>query len=168
MITPTQCLEARKLLKWPRDRLAPRCGISAVTLGAFEAGRTELHPETRKALRRILARAGIEFDTGDEPSVRLREREARLALRTGRTRGRVIAILDDLVREGSLVGFRTNFDDRGIVWVPRVSIEVPETADLAAVLEQVERALRPLGVAEVILQVGAPNPDRGQPSPAQP
>ncbi len=162
MITPAQCLEARNLLKWSRDRLAPRCGISAVTLGSFEAGRTDLHPETRKALRRALTRAGIEFDTGHEPGVRLREREARLALRTRRTQDQVSAMLDELVREGPLVGFRTNFDGCGPVWVPTVSIQVRETADLAAVLAQVEKVLRPLGVAEVTLQVRALNPDRGQ------
>lgn len=137
MVTPAQCLEARKLLKWSRDRLAPRCGISAATLSAFESGRTDLYPEAVSALRRVLQRAGVEFETGGMPGVRLREREARLALRTGRTRGRVAVILDELVREGALVGFRTNFDDRNPVWVPTVSIQVLETADLAAVLEQI-------------------------------
>jgi transcriptional regulator with XRE-family HTH domain len=163
VITPAQCLEARKLLKWSRDRLAPRCGIAAATLGAFESGRTGLQPEARKVIKRVLTRAGIEFTTGDDPGVRLREREARLALQTGRTRNLVTAILDELVREGALVGFRTNFDDRSPVWVPTVSIQVPDTADLAAVLEQVEKALRPLGVAEVILQVRAHDPYRDQP-----
>ncbi len=163
MITPAQCKEARKLLKWSRDRLAPRCGISAATLGGFENGRTDLRPEAKRALRRILARAGIEFNTGDEPGVRLREREARLALRTGRTRGRVIAILDELVREGALVGFRTNFDDRGLIWVPTVSIQVAETADLPSVLEQVDKALRPLGVAEITVETRARVLDGGQP-----
>ena len=43
-------------------------------------------------------------------------------------------ILDELVREGALVGFRTNFDDRGLIWVPTVSIQVAETADLPSVL----------------------------------
>ena len=165
MVTPVQCFEARRLLQWSRDRLAPRCGISAATLGEFENGRTDLRPEAKRALTRVLARAGIEFNTGAEPGVRLREREARLALRRGQTRGRVTAILDELVRRGTLVSFRTNFDDRGPVWVPTVSIQVREAADLAAVLAQVEKALRPLGVAEVILQVGAPNPDRCHPSP---
>jgi transcriptional regulator with XRE-family HTH domain len=159
VITPVQCREARKLLRWSRDRLAPRCGISAATLSAFESGTTDLRPEVRRVLRGVLAKAGIEFDTADEPGVRLREREARLALRRGRTRSQVTAILDELVREGALVGFRTNFDDRGPVWVPTASIRVLETADLGAVLERVERALRPLGVAEVLLQVQAHNPD---------
>ncbi len=163
MITPAQCLEARKLLKWSRDRLAPRCGISAATLGEFENGRTDLHPEARAALRHLLARAGIMFTDHGEPGVRLREREARLALRTGRTRSQVTAILDDLVREGALVGFRTNFDDRGPVWVPTVSIRVAETADLPSVLEELDKALRPLGVAEIIVETRVRSPDGGQP-----
>lgn len=128
MITPAQCLEARKLLKWSRDRPAPRCGISAAALSAFEAGTTHLRPEVRRALRRVLSQAGIEFNTGDEQGVKLRDREARLALRTGRTRGQGTAILDELVRERALVGFRTNFDDRGPVWVPRARTEIPELA----------------------------------------
>ncbi len=61
MITPAQCLEARKLLGWSRDRLAPRCGMSASTLREFENGRTSLQPKARAALKRALARAGVEL-----------------------------------------------------------------------------------------------------------
>ncbi len=163
VITPAQCVEARKLLGWSRDRLAPRSGISAATLSGFENGRTDLHPEARAALRRLLTRAGIEFTDGGEPGVRLREREARIALRTGRTRSRVTIILDELVRTGALISFRTNFDDRGSIWVPTVSIQVAETADLPSVLEQIDKALRPLGVAEITLETRARSPDGGQP-----
>jgi transcriptional regulator with XRE-family HTH domain len=162
VITPAQCLEARKLLKWSRDRLAPRCGISAATLGEFENGRTGLHPAARAALRRLLAKAGIEFTDRGEAGVRLREREARLALRTGRTRGRVTSILDGLVRKRALISYRTNFNDRGSIWVPTVSIQVAETADLATVLEEVDKALRPLGVAEIIVETRARSSDGGQ------
>ncbi len=163
MVTPAQCLEARKLLKWSRDRLAPRCGISAAALSAFEAGTTDLRPEARRALRSVLAKAGVEFDTTDEPGVRLREREARIALRTGRTRSRVTIILDELVRKGALIGFRTNFDDRGSIWVPTVSIRVADTADLPSVLDEIDKALRPLGVAEILVETRARSPNGGQP-----
>ena len=72
-------------------------------------------------------------------------------------------ILDDLVRKGALISFRTNFDDRSSIWVPTVSIQVAETADLPSVLEEVDKALRPLGVAEIIVETRARSPDGGQP-----
>ncbi len=71
---------------------------------------------------------------------------------TARTREQVNVILSVLVREGALVSFRTNFEDQGPVWVPAVTIHPAEGADLAAVLERVEKALRPLGVSEIVVE----------------
>ena len=73
MITPAQCLEARKLLKWSRDRLAPRCGMSAEGLRRFEIGGRELSAKDRATLKRRLEAAGVEFTNGGEPGVKLRK-----------------------------------------------------------------------------------------------
>ncbi len=73
MITPAQCLEARKLLKWSRDRLAPRCGMPAERLRLFEIGGWDLPPEDHIAIRRTLEAAGVEFTNGDQSGVRLRK-----------------------------------------------------------------------------------------------
>ncbi len=52
MITPAQCLEARKLLKWSRDRLAARGGMPAERLRLFEIGSRDLTLEDLAAIRR--------------------------------------------------------------------------------------------------------------------
>jgi hypothetical protein len=58
MITPAQCIEARKLLGWVPERLAPRCGFSHSLLRHFEAGERPLYPERQAALRSALEEAG--------------------------------------------------------------------------------------------------------------
>jgi hypothetical protein len=75
MITPAQCLEARKLLKWSRDRLAPRSEMPAERLRLFEIGQRGLPPEELDAIRRALESGGIEFANGTEPGVRLKALE---------------------------------------------------------------------------------------------
>ncbi len=63
-----------------------------------------------------------------------------------RIRGEINVALNRLVREGVLASFKTNFDAESTPgWVPEVTIAIPETADLARVLEQVDAAVRPLG-----------------------
>ncbi len=63
-----------------------------------------------------------------------------------RIRGEINVALNRLVREGVLGGFKTNFDAESTPgWVPEVTIMIPETADLARVLERVDTAVRPLG-----------------------
>ena len=67
---------------------------------------------------------------------------------TGKTtlRGAVNVALNQLVRDGVLESFKTNFDAERIPgWVPEVTIRIPATAALASVLEQVDAAMRPLG-----------------------
>ncbi len=76
MITPAQCLEARKLLGWSRDRLAPRCGTSAFTLDRLENGEQTPPSEPLAAIQPTLEEARIEFTNG-EPDVRLRKQETR-------------------------------------------------------------------------------------------
>ncbi len=67
VITPAQCLEARKLLGWSRDRLAPRCGMPAERLRLFEIGSRELSAKDRATLKRRLEAAGVEFTDGGDP-----------------------------------------------------------------------------------------------------
>ena len=75
MITPAQCLAARNLLKWSRDRLAPQCGMPAERLRLFEIGGWDLPPEDHIAIRRTLETAGVEFtNNGGEPGVTLKIR----------------------------------------------------------------------------------------------
>jgi len=56
MITGAQISSARKLLGWPRDRLAPKAGISLTMLNRIEEGAyvpsIEEHSALRAALRR--------------------------------------------------------------------------------------------------------------------
>jgi transcriptional regulator with XRE-family HTH domain len=65
-------LEARKLLKWSRDRLAPRCGFSAETLRRFERGSYSLTPDQLIGLQQALEAAGVEFTNDGELGVKLR------------------------------------------------------------------------------------------------
>jgi transcriptional regulator with XRE-family HTH domain len=73
VITPAQCLEARKLLKWSRDRLAPRCGFSAETLRRFERGSYSLTADQLDGLKVALEAAGVEFANCGELGVKLRK-----------------------------------------------------------------------------------------------
>ncbi len=73
-MTPAQSMEARKLLKWSRDRLAPRCGMPAERLRQFEIGACLLTGIDDDALKSALEAAGVEFisGNGDGLGVRLR------------------------------------------------------------------------------------------------
>jgi len=73
-MTPDQSMEARKLLKWSRDRLAPRCGMPAERLRQFEIGACLLTGIDDDALKSALEAAGVEFisGNGDGLGVRLR------------------------------------------------------------------------------------------------
>ncbi len=73
MITPAQCIEARKLLNWSRYRLAARYGRSWSFIRAFEIGKRNLPPEDLAAIQRALEEAGVEFTSGDEPNVKLKQ-----------------------------------------------------------------------------------------------
>ncbi len=73
-MAPAQSMEARKLLKWSRDRLAPRCGMPAERLRQFEIGACLLTGIDDDALKSALEAAGVEFisGNGDGLGVRLR------------------------------------------------------------------------------------------------
>jgi DNA-binding XRE family transcriptional regulator len=72
IITPAQCLEARALLGWSRDHLAPLCGLSPTTLLRFETGARFPKSEDIAAIQQALEAAGVEFTNG-EPGVKLRK-----------------------------------------------------------------------------------------------
>ena len=72
MTTGARFLAARKLLCWPRDRLAPKAGISRTMLKRIEEGAYIPSIEQRSALRAALEDGGVEFTNGDTPGVRLK------------------------------------------------------------------------------------------------
>jgi hypothetical protein len=75
MITPAQCLEARKLLGWTPERLAPRSGLSHALPRRFETGAHPLNSECLVALQRTLEAAGVIFveESSEGSGVRLRK-----------------------------------------------------------------------------------------------
>ena len=62
-ITPAQCRAARKTLKWSRDRLAPRAGISTVRLASFENETAVLTSEEMRRIVGALEEAGFEVSS---------------------------------------------------------------------------------------------------------
>jgi hypothetical protein len=70
MITGPQCFEARTLLKWSRDRLAPLAGLTVMSLRDFEIGRRDLDSEVRESLRLLLEQAGVQFTSDGDVKLR--------------------------------------------------------------------------------------------------
>jgi transcriptional regulator with XRE-family HTH domain len=76
-LTPQQLIAARRLLRWSRERLAVRMGISFEPVGRFEReGWVSKVFDAQKA-RGILEAAGVIFteENGERPGVRLRKSE---------------------------------------------------------------------------------------------
>ena len=75
MITPEQCRMARAALQMGVRELAANSGLSAMTVTRFENGHSSGAPETVKAIRFALEKAGVEFiaENGGGPGVRLRK-----------------------------------------------------------------------------------------------
>jgi transcriptional regulator with XRE-family HTH domain len=75
MITPAQCLQARKLLHWTPERLAGRCESSSTIIRLFEKGERPISPERLASIRSALEEAGVEFipENGGGLGVRLRK-----------------------------------------------------------------------------------------------
>jgi transcriptional regulator with XRE-family HTH domain len=74
-LTPLQLRAARKLLRWSRDRLAVRIGVSFMTVARFEnEGWLSSVFDPQKA-REVLEAVGVEFvsENGGEASVKLRK-----------------------------------------------------------------------------------------------
>ena len=74
MFSPTTCRAARALLEWSQTDLADHAGISRFTVINFEKGARGTGRESEIAMQKALAQAGIEFQNGGSPGVRLRPR----------------------------------------------------------------------------------------------
>jgi predicted transcriptional regulator len=74
-ISPSQCRAGRALLEINQTRLAASAGLGLSTVVDFEKERRLVSPESVQAIRRALARAGVEFidENGGGPGVRLRK-----------------------------------------------------------------------------------------------
>ena len=72
-LTPEQLLAARRLLRWPRDRLAARMGITVRPIARFENEGVVIQAFDLSKAREVLEAAGVEFTEGDSPGVKLRE-----------------------------------------------------------------------------------------------
>ena len=72
MITGAKIHEARKLLGWSRDRLAPKAGMCTNNLRRLEIGAKPVSEPEAAALSGALRDAGVEFTNGNEPGVKLK------------------------------------------------------------------------------------------------
>ncbi len=70
MITGAQIHEARKLLGWSRDRLAPKAGMCTNNLRRLESGAKPISEPEAAALSSALEAAGVVFT--NERGVRLK------------------------------------------------------------------------------------------------
>jgi ribosome-binding protein aMBF1 (putative translation factor) len=73
MITPAQCLEARKLLGWSRERLATGCDLYHTSVLRFEMGTWFPKSEGLAAIQQALEEAGVEFINEGGPGVKLKK-----------------------------------------------------------------------------------------------
>ena len=72
-LTSEQLLAARRLLRWPRDRLAARMGITVRPIARFENEGVVVQAFDLSKARDVLEAAGIDFTDGDLPGASLRE-----------------------------------------------------------------------------------------------
>jgi transcriptional regulator with XRE-family HTH domain len=70
-LTGAQVKSARSLLSWTQSRIAGELGISVSQVASFEAGKSQLTVLQTSVLKRVLEKAGVEFE--DDGRVRLRE-----------------------------------------------------------------------------------------------
>jgi hypothetical protein len=76
--------------------------------------------------------------------------------------GDIAQALNDLVHEGVIASFRTNFvakNDPG--WVPVVAVIPGEDVAVAAAIARVQEAVRPLGIDTVTAEVASRSKSRG-------
>ena len=74
MLTSAQCRAARGLIDWSQQQLADAAGVGVVTVRQFEAGKGEPRRATLAVIEQALETAGVEFTNGDQPGVRLSNR----------------------------------------------------------------------------------------------
>jgi transcriptional regulator with XRE-family HTH domain len=76
MLTPAQLRAARALVRWSRETLAEKAGVSAQTVTGFELLGADSRISTLHKIRRALETAGVRFIDEDEqpgPGVRLQK-----------------------------------------------------------------------------------------------
>jgi transcriptional regulator with XRE-family HTH domain len=66
---------ARAALDWGIRELAEKSKVSRTTIVRFERGHVMPIPATLKVLRQTLEEAGVEFTNGDQPGVRLKQKD---------------------------------------------------------------------------------------------
>ena len=80
-MTPEQCMEARRLLGWSRERLEGFSELPQSFVRIYEktgwasAGPAQSGAARVAAVRHVLEAAGVMFATGDGPGVKLRKPE---------------------------------------------------------------------------------------------
>jgi DNA-binding XRE family transcriptional regulator len=72
MTTPAQIRAARALLDWTQADLAAKAGISPTSINTIEREKGDPKLSTLNAIRHALEQAGVEFQDGDKPGVRIR------------------------------------------------------------------------------------------------
>jgi ribosome-binding protein aMBF1 (putative translation factor) len=72
LITPAQAKAARDLLGWSRATLARKSSLVSTTVTSFERGEMPTDHSILKMARAMEA-AGVAFDNGREPGVKLRK-----------------------------------------------------------------------------------------------
>ena len=69
-MTPEHVKAARTFLKWSANDLADHSGVSLRTVRTFESSKT-IRESSRQAIYDALVKAGITFQNGGQPGVRL-------------------------------------------------------------------------------------------------
>jgi transcriptional regulator with XRE-family HTH domain len=79
-LTPAQLLEARMLLKWSRDRLAAKMGVSHSVIARFESSSGVMRVFDAKKARAVFEAADVEFIAENDGGAGVRLRKARPAI----------------------------------------------------------------------------------------
>lgn len=77
MLSAQTCKAARALLDWSQSDLAERAGVGLSTVLDFEKARRALRAANRAAIERAFKAAGIVFQNGESPGVRLQPKRSR-------------------------------------------------------------------------------------------
>jgi transcriptional regulator with XRE-family HTH domain len=85
LITAPQCRGARGLLGFTQPQLASAAALGLSTIVDFERSRRPVSDDAKKAIRKALEVAGVEFipENGGGPGVRLRKRQRSKKARQG-------------------------------------------------------------------------------------
>jgi transcriptional regulator with XRE-family HTH domain len=72
-VSPEQVKAARELLGWIQGDLAFEARLSQTSVSRFERGARHCGRQVIDAMQRALEAAGIEFISGDQPAVKIRD-----------------------------------------------------------------------------------------------